>query len=115
MPIYPDVPPVRDTTQTIIRQAALALSPDAPNTALAHVIGCPKETARAYAKGRRRPSVAALERVREGLCQRARELWAMANCGGELDCEIQRRKKEPKQLRGCCARLSRVSGTEPHA
>jgi hypothetical protein len=87
---------VRDMAATTLHRAALALSPDAPNAALARITGRPKATARAWIAGRRRPPVAVLLKVQEELRRRARDMWEIGNNGGALDCEIWRRRREPK-------------------
>jgi hypothetical protein len=63
--------------KTIIRRAALLLSADTPNAALARVAGCPKSTARAWISGRRRPPIDLYGRLEETLRERIRAEFAI--------------------------------------
>jgi hypothetical protein len=88
----------------IIHHASRLLSPDAPNAALARALDIPKATARSYNIGTRRPSVAALRKLQEALQEHARECWALAGQGGDLDMLIWQRAQEPKPAaQGCCS------------
>jgi hypothetical protein len=82
--------------QTLIRDAARALSPDRTIVILARLGGCPRPTAKSWATGHRRPPIYVLKLLRELMRGRRTGLE------GELDCEIRRREYEPKRLTGFC-------------
>jgi hypothetical protein len=84
-------------SDTVIRRAAHALNPDRPIMMLAHLARCPRSTARSWATGRRRPSIAVLKVLRDALKDRQSSLFALMP---ELDHVIMKREYEPKNRTG---------------
>lgn len=82
----------------LLFRVARALSPDAPNAALARPLGYSKAAARAYTAGRRKPPLAAFGKWREELAERIRTCHALNE---ELKQAAWVRSQEPAQpLRG---------------
>src|SRR5690348_12340443 len=80
--------------QTLIREAARALSPR-PIMMLAELGRCPRPTAKSWATGYRRPKVVILELLRDAV--QARGLTGLAR---ELDHHIRQREWEPRHRSG---------------
>jgi transposase-like protein len=88
-------------SDTVIRRAASALSPDQPIKTLAALGSGRRSTAKSWATGRRRPSVANLKILLEWLKERRAVLYQLIP---ELEYLITLREREPRHARGFMVR-----------
>lgn len=84
-------------SDTLIRRAARALNPDRPIITLAGLACGRRSTAKSWATGRRRPSVATLKILRELLKDRQADLFQLIP---QLDYLIVQREHAPTRRTG---------------
>jgi hypothetical protein len=86
-------------SDTVIRRSARALDPYRPIMTLTELARAPRSTARSWATGHRRPSVAVLKTLRDMLRERQSMLSTLIP---ELDQLIIKREYEPVHRTGFC-------------
>jgi hypothetical protein len=86
-------------SDTVIRRSARALNPYRPIMTLTELARTPRSTARSWATGHRRPSIAVLEALRDVLKERQSIVSALLL---ELNDLIQKREREPVHRTGFC-------------
>jgi hypothetical protein len=84
-------------SDTVIRRAAFALNPDRPVMALAGLARGRRSTAKSWATGHRRPSIATLKIICDLLKERRADLYQLIP---ELEYLITLREREPPRARG---------------
>jgi hypothetical protein len=89
-------------SDTVIRRAALALNPHRPTMTLAALGSGRRSTAKSWATGRRRPSIAKLKILLEWLKERRAVLYQLIP---ELEDLIMLREREPPRARGFMLRV----------
>jgi hypothetical protein len=84
-------------SDTVIRRAAFLLNPDRPIMTLAGLARGRRSTAKSWATGRRRPSVATLKILCDLLKDRGTDLYQLIP---QLEYLIMLREREPTHARG---------------
>jgi len=85
---------MRKHDPTVIRQAAKLLSPTSMSRFLADLARCSRSTARSWLSGHRQPPIYVLERLKEELAKRAREMLSLSGSGGGIDHAIWLHRQE---------------------
>jgi hypothetical protein len=88
-------------SDSVIRRAAFALNPDKPIKTLAALGSGRRSTAKSWATGHRRPSVAKLKILLEWLKERRADLYQLIP---ELEELIMVRQREPMHAKGFMVR-----------